>query len=101
MSSPYYLTDVRRRWIRTTSTITNNTPAAIRIIMVLSIVNPLSSLHLFENGLALLGIRVTPAPKRRGYRSWGLCRLAAEFVCDDDSAEWSSCRNYLTRVRRR
>ena len=32
-----YLTCVRRRWIRTTSTTTNRTPATIRIIVVLSI----------------------------------------------------------------
>jgi hypothetical protein len=60
MSSPYYLTDVRRRWIKTTSTITNNTPAAIRIIMVLSIVNPLSFLKPNENGIGLEPLRVRP-----------------------------------------
>jgi hypothetical protein len=44
-----YLTRVRRRWIRTISTITNNTPAATRIIVGVSMSN--SPFFLFEKCL--------------------------------------------------
>lgn len=42
--APRYFTRVRRRWINSTRTMTNRTPAVIRIIVVVSIELPSSSL---------------------------------------------------------
>ena len=49
LRDPHYFTRVRRRWIKTISTITNSTPATTRTIVVVSM-SKSPFVKLFEQG---------------------------------------------------
>lgn len=80
---PYYLIRVRRRWIKTTSTMTNNTPATMRIIVVLSILKS----PFFEYRLKC----PESLPDMGG-------AYAATFPLRNDDARQRSSRNYSSQA---
>jgi hypothetical protein len=81
---PDYLTRVRRRWIKTTSTMTNRTAEMARMRVVLSMVNPFRSTTVLKCYL-VLPVQVSSAAEAGPYLT-GMMVPASEAHEDRESA---------------